>query len=816
MRRVALRSVSVAFCALTAAYALLCASAFAFHNFIRFNMFHIASFGAWHARLYWVWLIIAVLDMRMAVSGRRRAWWIFAGVWAGIGAYVSVRPVLPTLADDQRSFVVAIIALVPLLWLAAADGSSGPTIPHEGSADAGVDRTEGRLLVAAAGSAVFLAVGSAALVPVLMRGQFEPDLLNAGLTLGLLWTLTTASVIFCGAFLVLAVVLRIMRPLSTMRQYVVLLVIATGAVAVGIDRGVCETLGIVGFWRGVVSVAAASSIVATLGALQLRRFSDACAWISSPIDLMLGTPQPVASVLAVVWRLGAIVAAAYGVAILTPTIDWDFMILTTATALLWIATFIQLFRAAPARAFGGRALSIICLLPLALWLAASSAEIRWPAIRRALDRYTVYNGSLRVGESLLRRSTGGVTPFQRYLRENTALANTEIKPVNLEFVSPLEATPRQPPHVFLFVIDSLRPDYLSPYNRAVTFTPRIAQFAAESIVFQNAMTRYGATGLSLPAIWSGAVGVHRQYVMPFSPMNTLEKLLNVNRYRRVMSTDVLMERLLAPWLDTVALDRGRRTTEHDLCGTLSELEARFPTGATSAPPVFAYANSQNLHLSNLMTASVPAGERYEGFHAPYATRVRAVDRCFGAFVDFLKARHLYDRSVIVLTSDHGELLGEEGRWGHAYYLFPQILQIPLIVHTPPGAAGDDTLDVGAVSFSTDIAPTVYAALGYLPRPANRLMGEPLIGPARVDAASRRRGDYVVEASYSAVYGVVRKNGRRVYIIDAVSGSEYAYERNRAEGWRAVPVVEAIRLPAQRIIREHVDEIRRVYRLPASK
>jgi hypothetical protein len=50
----------------------------------------------------------------------------------------------------------------------------------------------------------------------------------------------------------------------------------------------------------------------------------------------------------------------------------------------------------------------------------------------------------------------------------------------------------------------------------------------------------------------------------------------------------------------------------------------------------------------------------------------------------------------------------------------------------------------------------------------------------------------------------------------VSGSEYAYERNRAEGWRAVPVVEAIRLPAQRIIREHVDEIRRVYRLPASK
>lgn len=819
MTRAALRLVTVAFCTLAAAYALLCASAFTFHDFIRSDMFRVGTFAAWHARLYWVWLLIAVLDMRMAVSGRGRSPWIFAGVWAGIGAYLSIRPVLPTLADDHRSVVVAILALVPLLWLAAVDHwSSAPFLSDRRHrvTDAAVDRAEGRLLVAAGGSAVFLAVGSAVLVPVLMRGHFEPDLLNAGLTLGLLWTLAAASVLFCGGFLVLASVLRIVREASMMRQYALLVVIATAAVALGIDRAVCQTLGFVGVWRGAVCVLAASSLVATWGALQLRRFSDAGVRPSSPVDLLFAAPHPAASTLAIVWPLGAIVAAAYGVAILTRTVDWDFVILTSAMTLLWMATFIHFFRAAPARVCGGRALATICLLPLALWLAASAAEIRWPAIRRTLNRYTVYNGSLRLAERLLRRSTAGITPFQRYLRENTGLANTEIEPINLEFVSPLEATPRRPPHVFLFVIDSLRPDYLSPYNRAVTFTPRIAQFASESIVFQNAMTRYGATGLSLPAIWSGAVGVHRQYVMPFSPMNTLEKLLTVNRYRRVMSTDVLMERLLMPWPDTIELDRGRRTLDYDLCATLSELEARFPGGTPSDPPVFGYSNPQNLHLSNLMIASVPEGERYEGFHGPYATRVHAVDQCFGAFVDFLKARHLYDRSVIVLTSDHGELLGEEGRWGHAYYLFPQILQIPLIVHTPSGAAGDDAFDAGALSFSTDISPTVYAALGYLPRPANRLMGESLIGPAKIDALRRRRGDYVVEASYSAVYGVVRKNGRRVYIIDAGSGSEYAYERTRAEGWRAVQVVDAIRLPAQRIIREHVDEIRRVYHLPASK
>jgi hypothetical protein len=330
------------------------------------------------------------------------------------------------------------------------------------------------------------------------------------------------------------------------------------------------------------------------------------------------------------------------------------------------------------------------------------------------------------------------------------------------------------------------------------------------------MTRYGATGLSLPSIWAGATGVHRQYVMPFAPMNTLEKLLTVNRYRRALSIDALMEGLLLPWPDTIQLDRGIRHSKFEVCSTLRELEARFPPTDAAAPPVFGYSNPQNLHLDNIVTASVPAGERYDGFHAPYATRVHAVDACFGGFVDFLKKRGLYDRSVIVLTSDHGELLGEEGRWGHAYYLFPQVLQVPLIVHLPSSVAADDPADRDALAWSTDIAPTIYAAAGYAPRPANALMGEPLIGATKIDAAARRRGDYVVEASYSTVYGVVRKNGRRVYIIDAVSGSEYAYARRADRGWDAVPVVDAIRVPAQRILREHVDETRRVYRIPALK
>ena len=105
--------------------------------------------------------------------------------------------------------------------------------------------------------------------------------------------------------------------------------------------------------------------------------------------------------------------------------------------------------------------------------------------------------------------------------------------------------PRKP-HIFLFVVDSLRRDYLSPYNPAVRFTPAIEEFAKDSVVFKRAFTRYGGTGLSVPAIWTGGMVLHKQYVTPFDPMNTLLKMLEADNYRRVMSMDSVVVQLMRP------------------------------------------------------------------------------------------------------------------------------------------------------------------------------------------------------------------------------------------------------------------------------
>jgi hypothetical protein len=76
---------------------------------------------------------------------------------------------------------------------------------------------------------------------------------------------------------------------------------------------------------------------------------------------------------------------------------------------------------------------------------------------------------------------------------------------------------------------------------------------------------------------------------------------------------------------------------------------------------------------------------------------------------------------------------------------------------------------------------------------------------------RRRDTFVIAASYGAVYATVRHNGRRLYIVDAIRGSDQAFERDRSGRWLEAPVSEGLRALNQLAIRRYVDEVARQYR-----
>jgi arylsulfatase A-like enzyme len=75
----------------------------------------------------------------------------------------------------------------------------------------------------------------------------------------------------------------------------------------------------------------------------------------------------------------------------------------------------------------------------------------------------------------------------------------------------------------------------------------------------------------------------------------------------------------------------------------------------------------------------------------YRASVQYLDDEFGRFLDFYR-KELIDDTVLVLTADHGEQLGEHGLWAHSYYLYDETLKIPLIIvgpEVPSGARRSD-------------------------------------------------------------------------------------------------------------------------------
>ena len=97
-------------------------------------------------------------------------------------------------------------------------------------------------------------------------------------------------------------------------------------------------------------------------------------------------------------------------------------------------------------------------------------------------------------------------------------------------------------------------------------------------------------------------------------------------------------------------------------------------------------------------------------HGSYDGEIAYVDRALGRFIDSLAARKLLDETLIILTSDHGESLGEHGEDTHGYFIYESTLRVPLILHWPQGVSQYPSRVDNPVSL-LDVAPTLLDFLG---------------------------------------------------------------------------------------------------------
>jgi len=491
--------------------------------------------------------------------------------------------------------------------------------------------------------------------------------------------------------------------------------------------------------------------------------------------------------------------------------DWDFVLQRIAVIALWLLAWQTIRWSGVSLQMKRLRVAAIAIAACALAGFASYARLalynpypssEWQSV---LDSYSGLDLSFKTAGDILSRRADNRASSKYYdlLKENTNLGRDVVAgPVDTDLVSSLQHTDGVKPNIFVFVIDSLRRDFISPYNPAVDYTPEIGRFAAESVVMENAYTRYGGTALSEPAIWVGAMQLHKQYIEPFYPMNNLQKLLDVDGYQSYVSVDPIVAAMLHPSSSITELDKKTKLWgELDFVPTLKDLEEKIDSRTDRTKPIFAYTQPQNVHTLTLERSKIAGGRRAISIH-----ELRRMDTAFGEFVSFLRQHGLYDNSIIILTADHGDCYGEFGRWGHSDFLFPPVIRIPLIVHLPPQMRRKVVASPRELAFTTDITPSLFYLLGHRPILNNEVLGRPLFTDTIEEQRQYWRAQYLIVCSYAPVYAILSGNGQSLFISDAVNSKNYYYNLvEDPDGLRNHVTVQAVS-ENQPLIEQYIEQI----------
>lgn len=110
--------------------------------------------------------------------------------------------------------------------------------------------------------------------------------------------------------------------------------------------------------------------------------------------------------------------------------------------------------------------------------------------------------------------------------------------------------------------------------------------------------------------------------------------------------------------------------------------------AVAPPEVVTHALSTDQSLFRLMAAmegrATLSDDDHTALRATYDATLRDLDAVTGRFIDGLRDRGRLERTIVVVVSDHGEHLGENGRYDHRWSVDQELLHVPLLVRGPVG------------------------------------------------------------------------------------------------------------------------------------
>ncbi len=304
-----------------------------------------------------------------------------------------------------------------------------------------------------------------------------------------------------------------------------------------------------------------------------------------------------------------------------------------------------------------------------------------------------------------------------------------------------------PKNVILILMDTNRADNFKVFNpKSKVKTPSFDKFAAESLVFENAYNQENWTKPSVATVLSGTYPNTHQTkkddsVLPDGVELLSERLKSEgfatgayvangyvsDKFGFEVGWDVFKNYIrlgIATHAEKVYGDSLKWINENKAKGKFflyiqtidPHVEYRHKGEETAQYYEGEYTGKLGQSVGAkeqiAMGDSPPSADDVKWLKAMYYGETTHHDTEMGKFFEELKTTGVLDDTLVVITNDHGEELGEHGKFGHGHSLYEELLRAPIVIHYPPLIA--PSVLKNEVAENVDLAPTIVDALGLKP------------------------------------------------------------------------------------------------------
>ena len=398
-----------------------------------------------------------------------------------------------------------------------------------------------------------------------------------------------------------------------------------------------------------------------------------------------------------------------------------------------------------------------------------------------------------------------------------APAESELRVVacreDQRLTSPAElSAPQDAPDIVLVTVDGWRWDHTSMADLGFDVTPNLARRARDAAMFTRAYTAAPSTRHAFRSlftgIWPGRIPApptpgHRWALSIVDGQPTLASYLSALGYR---TTALISKSEIFPpqfgglaGFDVVDDSFHDFQLEHRYSASLKVGriidELAEPPGTRE--PRFVWAHLIEPHFPFTFGPELPSDDSL-GYHDRHLHSVRYVDQQLERLASFLAGPERRERTLVILSADHGEAFNEHGFFRHGQSVYEEEIHVPLIVWGPGVVPGRRRVPVSHV----DVLPTVLGMLGIEHRGS---CGQSLVDSLRTGAEPAARAIYsaALPDQQTDYFHLAWIDGDRKTIVDATTGEARTFDLARDIGEHDGRDAEARELDALReFLRAH--------------